>query len=251
VPARGGRIDQLSRPRKFAEDIRRISARDPVILAIDDPLGDGVESTLRGLSEGGALNLKIGWMPILHGGLGALSTAREIAGGGTVIADLKIADVPHVSGALARTLLDAGADAVIMHGFLGSDVVSSVLEAAGDGGVLVVAETSNPGASLCYPGCSDAIAAMARELGADGIIAPATRPDRIESLRRAVGDEMVVISPGIGIQGGEAIRAVSAGADMIVVGRSIMRSGSPGVELGRIRKEALDGLSLRRPPGSR
>jgi len=33
---------------------------------------------------------------------------------------------------------------------------------------------------------------------------------------------------------------------MIVVGRSIMRSGSPGVELERIRKEALDGLSLRR-----
>ena len=231
-------------PGGFASRVLELSKKDPVIVALDDPLGDA-SPILAKLSGAGPLNLRVGWAPILEGGLKAIGRARELAGGGLVIADVKIADVPHVSGGVARALLDAGADGVIIHGFLGPDVVSEVVRVARGSGVLVVAETTNPGATLCYSGCSDAIAALARDAGADGIIAPATRPERIAALRRVVGDGMAIISPGVGAQGGDAAAATAAGADMIIVGRGIVRSEDPLAELRRFRSEALRGLSER------
>ncbi|HEU16511.1 MAG TPA: orotidine-5'-phosphate decarboxylase, partial [Nitrososphaeria archaeon] len=106
-------------------------------------------------------------------------------------------------------------------------------------------ETTNPGASLCYPRCSDSIAAAAKDAGADGIIAPATRPERITALRRIVGSDLAIVSPGVGAQGGNAATTIAAGADMIVVGRSIMRSQDPALELARLRSEALRSFSGR------
>lgn len=230
---------------KFSERLIGASLSDPVIIAVDEPI-DEAAPVLEELSAGGPLNLKVGWMPVLRGGLGAIGAAREAAGGGIVIADLKLADVPHVSGSVARELLGAGADAVIIHGFLGPDVVEEVVRSAGGSGVIVVAETSNAGAALCYAGCSDEIARLARDAGADGIVAPATRPERISALRRVVGRDLAIIAPGVGAQGGDAAAATLAGADMIVVGRSIMRSGRPRAELERLRAEALRGISARR-----
>ncbi|BBE42984.1 Orotidine 5'-phosphate decarboxylase [Conexivisphaera calida] len=228
-------------PGAFAARIIELSRKDPIVIALDDPLDD-VLATLRELSLGVPLNLKVGWMPVLHGGLSAITRAKELAQGGLVIADLKIADVPHVSGGIARALFNAGADGVIIHGFLGPDVISEVVHSAQGSGVLVVAETTNPGASLCYPRCSDSIAAAARDAGADGIIAPATRPERITALRRIIGRDLVIVSPGVGAQGGDAAATIAAGADMIVVGRSIMRSKDPALELARLRSEALRSL---------
>ncbi|MGC8666004.1 MAG: orotidine-5'-phosphate decarboxylase [Conexivisphaera sp.] len=231
-------------PGAFAARIIELSRKDPIVIALDDPI-DNVSAVLRKLSHGEPLNLKIGWMPVLNGGLSAITRAKELAQGGLVIADLKIADVPHVSGGVAKALFGAGADGVIIHGFLGPDVISEVVHSAQGSGVLVVAETTNPGASLCYPGCSDSIAAAAKDAGADGIIAPATRPERITALRRIVGRDLAIVSPGVGAQGGDAAATIAAGADMIVVGRSIMRSQDPVLELAQLRSEALRGFSGR------
>lgn len=231
-------------PGTFAARIIKLSREDPVLIALDDPIDD-VLDVLQELSRGGSLNLKVGWMPVLHGGLDAIKRAKALARDGLVIVDLKIADVPHVSGSIARALFGAGADGVIIHGFLGPDVISEVVRSAQGSGVLVVAETTNPGASLCYPRCSDSIAAAARDAGADGIIAPATRPDRITALRRIVGEDLAVVSPGVGAQGGNAATTIAAGADMIVVGRSVMKSRDPALELAQLRSEALRGFSGR------
>jgi orotidine-5'-phosphate decarboxylase len=62
-------------------------------------------------------------------------------------------------------------------------------------------------------------------VGADGIIAPATRPDRVKTLRGIVGRKKI-LSPGIGTQGGDA-DAIAHLVDGIIVGRSIYEAPDP------------------------
>ena len=72
---------------------------------------------------------------------------------------------------------------------------------------------------------------IARKAGATGIIAPATRPERVSALRGIVGPDMVILSPGVGTQGGSAGTTIRAGADAVIVGRSLYLSEDPSAAL--------------------
>ena len=63
------------------------------------------------------------------------------------------------------------------------------------------------------------------ECGADGIIAPATRPERVKVLRGIVGSRKI-LSPGVGAQGGDA-DTVAKLVDGIIVGRAIYEAEDP------------------------
>ncbi|MFZ3148944.1 MAG: orotidine 5'-phosphate decarboxylase / HUMPS family protein, partial [Methanothrix sp.] len=67
---------------------------------------------------------------------------------------------------------------------------------------------------------------LAVEVGAAGVVAPATRPDRIKLIRSIIG-ERIIISPGVGAQGGSARAALQAGADYLIVGRSVYEAEDP------------------------
>jgi orotidine-5'-phosphate decarboxylase len=86
---------------------------------------------------------------------------------------------------------------------------------------------SHPGATeFFYGGTAEKIARLAIECGADGIIAPATRPERVKVLRGIVGNRKI-LSPGVGAQGGEIDTIVKL-VDGIIVGRAIYESDNPG-----------------------
>jgi orotidine-5'-phosphate decarboxylase len=63
------------------------------------------------------------------------------------------------------------------------------------------------------------------ECGADGIIAPATRPDRVRLLRDIVKARKI-LSPGIGAQGGNPDQ-IAGLVDGIIVGRAIYEADDP------------------------
>ena len=73
---------------------------------------------------------------------------------------------------------------------------------------------------------AEEMARLAAEVGAAGVVAPATRPDRIRLIRSIIG-EMLIISPGVGAQGGSPAEALRAGADYLIVGRSVYGSEDP------------------------
>jgi orotidine-5'-phosphate decarboxylase len=86
---------------------------------------------------------------------------------------------------------------------------------------------SHPGATeFFFGGTAEKIACLAIECGADGIIAPATRPDRVKVLRGIVGNRKI-LSPGVGAQGGDADE-VARLVDGIIVGRAIYEADNPG-----------------------
>lgn len=175
-------------------------------------------------------SFKIGYPLILNYGLNLLRKFSEI---GPVIVDLKIADIPEISGKVAERLTTFGADGVIIQGFVGRDVIREVKKRSKN--LYVVAEMSHPGSLDFISGQSERIAVMAKEEGADGIVAPATRPDRIRVLKDVSG--LKVLAPGVGVQGGSIREAVNNGADYVIIGRSIVMSPNPRQKIKELLKE--------------
>lgn len=170
--------------------------------------------------------IKVGYPLVLAEGLGVV---KDLAGFGLpLIADFKVADIPNTNRLITERVFLAGFHAVICQGFVGTDSVDACVSTAREygGKVYVVAEMSHPGAAEFFSGdIPGRLAAMCITSGADGIIAPATRPEHVAALRAVVGRKRI-LSPGVGTQGGEA-RAVAGLVDGIIVGRAIYEAADP------------------------
>lgn len=171
--------------------------------------------------------IKIGIPLGLVAGYGIFQRLKEETGL-PIIADVKIADVPHIAREIARICFDAGADAVTVHGFVGpSSIEACVAEAGSSKDVTVMTEITHPDASLFMEDVSQVIARLAKDTGASGIQAPGNRPERVRIMRKIVGNEMTIISCGMGFQGGKRGSALRAGADFEIYGRSIYKAPNP------------------------
>ncbi len=153
-------------------------------------------------------------------------TITELAELADVICDFKIADIPNTNRLIVEQAVRLGASGVIVHGFTGSDSVKAAVEAAQGRDVYVVTEMSHPGGVEFTAPNADELANLAVRCGASGIIAPATRPERIRHLRQIIGD-LRILSPGVGAQGGKASDAIRMGADHVIVGRAIYGALDP------------------------
>ncbi|NJD78762.1 MAG: orotidine-5'-phosphate decarboxylase [Candidatus Methanoperedens sp.] len=179
--------------------------------------------------------IKIGYPLVLSSGLEIIDEVCEFA---PVIADFKVADTPNTANLICTRAFEAGASAVIVHGFTGRDSLLECIKTGREygGGIFVVTEMSHPGAVEFMQPQAMALAKLAVESGASGVVAPATRPERVKQIRSIVGG-LEIISPGVGVQGGSASDAIRAGADYVIVGRSIYNSGNPKLEAERFVKE--------------
>src|SRR5206468_1348239 len=97
-------------------------------------------------------------------------------------------------------------------------------------------ELSHPGGQEFTSKFSEEFARLAVRVGAAGIIAPATRPDRIRALRGIVGNRLI-LAPGVGAQGGKASDAIAAGADAVIVGRAVYDAKDPALAARMIANE--------------
>ena len=143
-----------------------------------------------------------------------------------IIYDGKIADIPFISREIAEIAYGEGADAIIMHSFVGSDVIEEIIN-LNMGDVIAVVEMTHPGALEYYQPNSEKMAEQVSKLGVNGIVLPATRPDRVKILSKLIDNSVYVISPGIKAQGAKPGDAIINGADYEVVGRAIYDSVNP------------------------
>jgi len=195
-----------------------------LILALDVTNQDQALSLSRQLCEYFDA-IKIGYPLILSSGLGIV---REISAISPVIADLKVADIPNTNRLICEAVFGAGASGIIAHAFTGKDSLMACARSASKHGadLFTVTEMSHPGAELFMAPLAESMARLAMEIGASGVVAPATRPDRIRLIRSIIKDG-IIISPGVGAQGGSPGAALKAGADYLIVGRSIYEAKSP------------------------
>ena len=181
--------------------------------------------------------IKIGYPLVLGTGLSIVSKLTKYA---PVIADFKVADIPNTDRLICEHAFKAGCSAVIVQGFTGPDSLTECVKTANEfgGKIFVVSEMSHPGGDyFLNDRVSKEIAGLAKKAGAFGIVAPATRPERVKELRAVIGNDMKIISPGVGAQGGSAADTIKAGADWVIVGRSIYGAKNPRAEAEKVKAE--------------
>ena len=139
-----------------------------------------------------------------------------------VICDYKVADIPATNEKIANQTFNAGADAIICHGFVGPDSVEACKISAEEHGtdVFLRTEMSHPGAVKFLQKDADEIARMGVKMGIDNYVAPSTRLDRLSQIREIVGKEAFIISPGVGTQGGDPKETLRY-SNALIIGRSI------------------------------
>ncbi len=180
--------------------------------------------------------IKIGYPLVLSTGTDIIGELSKYA---PIIADFKVADIPNTNRLICEQVFKAGADAVIVQGFTGHDSLEAAVKLAMEQkkDIYVVTEMSHPGALDFMQQVGEGIAKMAADAKASGVVAPATRPERVTEIRKIIGNELSIISPGVGAQGGTASDVIKAGADWVIVGRSIYQSEEPDVAAGKLVTE--------------
>jgi orotidine-5'-phosphate decarboxylase len=166
------------------------------------------------------------------------------------IMDAKLNDVGHTNEFMARTYFDLGFDAIIASPVVGWDNgLDTVFESARsrDKAVILLTYMSNPGAEAFYSLMAaqphggakpvfEILTDLAMEWKAHGVVVGATKPEIIERVRALAGPTLPIYSPGVGAQGGDARKAITAGATYLIVGRSIYNAPDP-VEAARSIRE--------------
>ena len=165
--------------------------------------------------------VKIGYPLVLSQGLESVTEIKENYDF-KIIADFKVADIPETNQKIADLTFKAGADAIIVHGFVGEDSVQACCDVAQNHGkdIFLLTEMSHPGAEMYIQNVSLDIARMGVEMGIGNYVAPSTRLDRLEKIRKIVGNDSFIISPGVGVQGGNPSDTLQF-ADALIVGRTI------------------------------
>ncbi len=193
-----------------------------MVLALDETDGKKALEIVRQVAEY-IDAVKINWPLVLTAGPEMITELSKIT---DVICDFKVADIPNTVSLIVSNAVKRGASAVIVHAFTGDDSLKAAVEASGDAEIYAVTEMSHPGGKMFTAKHAEEMARLGVECGADGFIAPATRPERIAAIRAIIGDRKI-LSPGVGAQGGSASSAIKAGADYVIVGRAIYKADDP------------------------
>ncbi|MCP8308380.1 MAG: orotidine-5'-phosphate decarboxylase [archaeon] len=167
-----------------------------------------------------------------------------------VIADLKLNDIASTNLVACDYLWRAGFDAIIANPFIGyEEGLEPVIKRAHEinKGIILLAYMSHKGSKEGYgltvidknlkqEKIYELFVKRAIDWNADGIVVGSTDLDILSSIASRAKGKLLTFSPGIGAQGGDAMKAVKAGADFIIVGRSIIESKDPLSKLVEINK---------------
>jgi orotidine-5'-phosphate decarboxylase len=166
------------------------------------------------------------------------------------ICDAKRADIGSTNAGYVTAIFDRlGFDAVTLNPYLGREALTPFLDRA-DKGCILLCRTSNPGAGELQDLRVDGqplwqvVATRIRNSwninGNCMLVAGATYPDELGQIRALV-DDMPLLVPGIGAQGGDVARTVQAGLDsagrglIINSSRGIIFAGDPGAAAQQLR----------------
>ena len=238
---------QMEFKKKFLELARRKDSR--LVLAADDVSWRNVERVVRDCGRELAAIKTHPEHPAVWGlsHKEAIARLKKLSGDVQVILDAKLADIDSSNAMKARYYFEQGYDAITAHGFPGKPAVKAIVDVANEmrRGVFMLVAMSSEG-HLFRETEVDQLIEIARQVGVSGIIAPGNQYALTAHIRYKAPD-VLILSPGIGAQGGEADKAVAAGTDFAIVGRAIMTSEKPAEEARRLRDQVNSALKLRKP----
>ena len=243
----------LKRIRKRAKDQ---SSR--IVLALDytDEDPERLEAKSRNIIEEAGQSLsavKVNYhllLPLDPDGVKRIvKTAHEA--GLQAIADIKLNDISSTNLTAGNYLWKAGFDAVIANPIVGYEegLAPLIQQAHNNGrGVILLIYMSHKGAADGYGltvldktghrlKIHEVFLERAVKWGADGVVIGATKPGIISYAAERLEGRLPIFCPGVGVQGGSHMEAVSAGADFLIIGRTILGADDPAAATERIRRD--------------
>ncbi len=185
---------------------------------------------------------------------------KEIAPDVPVIWDAKRGDIGSTSEAYADASDVLNADAMTIQPYLGGSAVKPMIDDPSKMGI-VLAHTSNPGAdefqhlrlqngSMLWEEVAFNVAHDERwKYGSPlGVVVGATYPEEVARARRIVGDDVMMLIPGIGKQGGDlegSVRgAMNTRGTGFVISVSSSISQAKDLETGKVTHESIRQATL-------
>jgi len=184
------------------------------------------------------------------------AVVRELRGRGTrVFLDLKLHDIPNTVAHAVESAAGLDVDLLTLHASGGAAMLRAAADAARGArlqllGVTVLTSLDDAGLAQAWGRdrvTTDAevgrLAELARDCGIPGVVASV---HELPAVRRAAGQEMRVLTPGIRLAGDAAgdqsrvatpAEAARLGADFVVLGRSVTAAADPAAALRRALAE--------------
>jgi orotidine-5'-phosphate decarboxylase len=218
----------------------------PIAVALDAPNLE-IASRWAGLVTPHVSTVKIGLELYLRYGPEVVASIRG-ASGVQIFLDLKLHDIPATVASAVRAVTRLRPQLITVHAAGGPAMIRAAVEAAsGTPIAAVTALTSLSGEDLDRIGVPGGIAdwvlrlaALAVGAGASGLVCS---PREVAAVRDEVGPGITLITPGVRPAGADTHdqarvatpeEALSAGADLLVIGRAITGAPDPGAAAAAI-----------------
>ncbi len=235
------------------------SARRRLVYALDFPSLAAARQGVAQVAESVGV-LKVGLELFVREGPAAVSLGADF--GCDVFLDLKLHDIPATVERAVRSAVGHGVRYLTIHAAGGRAMLDAAVRAAGDAPLTLLAVTvltSLDAADLDAVGVAASpadqalrLARLARAAGVPGLVCSAAE---VALLRREVGPEAVLVTPGIRLAGpgdddqkriATPAGAIRDGSSLLVVGRPIRDAADPALVARSIVAEiagAIDGAS--------
>src|SRR5471032_1420877 len=231
----------------------KIAPRDRLIVPLDLPSVALAEAMIARLGDSVSF-YKIGYQLAYAGGLPLVR--QLVSGGKKVFVDLKLHDIGNTVAKGVESVAALGATFLTVHAY--PQTMKAAVEGRAGSGLKILAVTvltsyddgdlHAAGYRLNVADLVEARAQQAQVLGVDGLVCS---PEEAASLRKVVGHQMNLVTPGVrpaGTAAGDQKRvmtpgkAIAAGADYLVVGRPILEAPDPKAAADAIVAEITQAL---------
>jgi orotidine-5'-phosphate decarboxylase len=230
-----------------------IAPRDRLIVGLDLPDVDAAEAMIARLGDSVTF-YKIGYQLAYAGGLALVP--RLVGAGKKVFVDLKLHDIGNTVARGVESIARLGATYLTVHAYPQTMKAAVEGRAGSDLKILAVTVLTSyddddlhaAGYRLGVAGLVAARAEQAQVLGVDGLVCS---PQEAAELRRLVGLQMKLVTPGIrpaaGAVGDQKRimtpgRAIAAGADYLVAARPVIEASDPKAAADAIVAEIAQAL---------
>jgi orotidine-5'-phosphate decarboxylase len=230
-----------------------IAPRDRLIVALDLPGVEPAEAMIARLGDSVTF-YKIGYQLAYAGGLSLVRQLNE--NGKKVFVDLKLHDIGNTVARGVESLVALGATFLTVHAY--PQTMKAAVDARAGANLKILAVTvltsyddSDLRAAGYHQSVADLVEARAEQakaLGVDGLVCS---PEEAAFLRKRIGPRMGLVTPGIRPAGAATgdqkrimtpARAITAGADYLVVGRPVMEAADPKAAAEAIQAEIMQAL---------
>lgn len=197
--------------------------------------------------------VKIGYSLFIRDGINLSKLIKKL--GFELFIDLKLHDIPNTVFNGVKAAIELGADYLTIHSLGGTHMIQKAVEAKGDSNIKLLAVTvltshcedyrDYIGTRYDIKNLAVMLGSVAVDLGVDGLVSSS---HEVKDLKQKIGKRFIAVVPGIRfdndrkddqVRVATPYEAIKNGADIIVIGRSILKAEDKNSIIRKIKESIV------------